>query len=154
MRSGVLPSFWNRLLERNSPTPSEGNSQNPPAIAVPVSEFEKSVLSDVETLLNERRPKQDEIPQTARPTILGYGLPELTSFDLSSSTGADRLALAIQETIRSFEPRLYDVVVSADHAGSRTVFRIRANIRLQPASERVRFEAVINPGNSRVELIY
>lgn len=141
-KNGVLTSFWNRLQDHDAARKAER--------IVSVERFQAAVLNDVERLLNERRPRSEDVPDVLRGTVLAYGLPDLTSFDLSSEAGAGMLALAIEETLRAFEPRLGKISVAAVRRDAEWVFRIRADLHTQPAVERVQFQAEVKPESSRV----
>ena len=120
--------------------------------SISVTEFEGAVLRDVETLLNERLAVFPDLPNKLRKTILCYGLPELTAFDLSYPSGAAELARAIQEAIRNFEPRLRNVVVTASDDPAGQTFRIRADIQVEPVARRLQFQAVIKSETSQLEV--
>ena len=144
LKGSVLPSFWERLALPASLAVRERS--------ISVAEFERAVLQDVERLLNERVSASPDLPKRLERTILGYGLRELTGFDLSSASGAATLALAIQEAIRQFEPRLTNVVVTAsDDAGSQT-FRIRADLYIEPVVQRLQFQAILKSEISQLEV--
>lgn len=143
-KGGVLPSFWDRL--------QQGGVSHLRERTVSVEDFERAVLRDVEMLLNERRPADRDLPDSLRATILAFGLRELTSFDLSSTSGAEDLALAIEEAIRKFEPRLDNISVAVASQGDRGTFRIRADIIVKPAVERLQFQAVVKPDASKLKL--
>jgi len=142
-KSGVLPSFWDRLQHRRTSLSKR---------SISVADFELAVLRDVETLLNERRPIRKGLPEALQGTILAYGLPELTSFDLASTSGADTLALAIEDAIRTFEPRLDNVSVSVASETGYGTFRIRADIIIEPSVERLQFQAVVQPDASTLKI--
>lgn len=101
-----------------------------------------AVRADLEVLLNTRSSYTDvpaEYPETAR-SVLGYGLPDLTS--MPSASDAERAALgdALAAAIARYEPRLRAVRVSlldpGGGEGLRQVrFQIDASLDVDPAPE-------------------
>jgi type VI secretion system protein ImpF len=112
-----------------------------------VRDLKATVRRDLEWLLNTRRPSED-LPEGASElehSVYWYGLPEVSSMD--SSRGRADLVRSIQTAIAAFEPRLSNVKVSlvgeseADTPQLR--FVIDALLRMEPVSERVSFDTVL-----------
>ena len=74
---------------------------------------QRQVLADVRNLLNSRLPQQ-EIPnglEEARNSILTYGLPDFAAMTVNSGFDKQVVRRAIEQVIRTFEPRLDQVRV-------------------------------------------
>jgi type VI secretion system protein ImpF len=76
-----------------------------------------------------------------------FGLPDLTSFSLSSPKDRTRLLRALQNTIRVFEPRLANVRIvpldANDPSRNTLSFRIEGLLIMDPAPEHVSFDTVL-----------
>jgi type VI secretion system protein ImpF len=114
-----------------------------------VDALKKSLLQDLEWLLNTRRiaePAPEQYPEV-RSSVYHFGLPDVTSKSADSPQVQVDLARDIEECIRIFEPRLTAVRVSvrpAGEAGSRLArFVIEGLLRLDPDPERVLFDTVL-----------
>jgi type VI secretion system protein ImpF len=110
--------------------------------------FKESLKRDLEWLLNTRKPPIPELAKydAARASVINYGLPDITSLGLSSASDHKRLRMAIEESIRNFEPRLIDVRVSLDGAETlnrRLRFHIEGSMKLDPAPEEISFDTVL-----------
>jgi len=119
-----------------------------------VGELRDSVKEHLNWVLNTRRPLNQDLDLEAyaglHGTILDYGLPDFAGFSLDSAQTQEEVALAIQNVIRAFEPRLQDIsVVPFFNEGSLT-FRVRASLIFRPASERVQFQAVLEAASGRL----
>lgn len=68
------------------------------------------IRRDVEALLNTRAPADAD-------SVVGYGLPDFTHCSPDSPDDMWRLAAAVRDALRRFEPRLENIRVSADGDG-------------------------------------
>jgi type VI secretion system protein ImpF len=114
-----------------------------------VRDLKATVRRDLEWLLNTRRPSED-LPDGASElehSVYWYGLPELSSMTMNSSRGRADLIRAIQTAIATFEPRLSNVKVSlvgeSETDTPQLRFMIDALLRMEPVSERVSFDTVL-----------
>lgn len=116
------------------------------------------VRRDLEDLLNTRQTHQglpEAFAETER-SILGYGMPDLTSLDAITPQQREEIGRLLAGVIQRFEPRLRDVratLVGADDSKQSTVrFRIDARLALEPAPE-VAFETILEltTGHSAVQ---
>jgi type VI secretion system protein ImpF len=114
-----------------------------------VEALKKSLLQDLEWLLNTRRiaePAPDQFAEVRR-SVYHYGLPDVTSKSADSPQVQLDLARDIEECIRTFEPRLTAVRVSVrseGEKGSRLArFVIEGLLRLDPDPERVLFDTIL-----------
>lgn len=143
----LLPSVLDRLIDHEpgvSTEPAWRQSQN-------LREFELSVLRDLEQLLNTRQIRSDvpdDLQQIAH-SILTYGLPEFSSVGVGSQVEREQLRLAIEQTIRRFEPRLLDVRVilhPLQHDYDSTLrLTIDALLWVDPTPQPISFDTVVHP---------
>jgi type VI secretion system protein ImpF len=114
-----------------------------------VAQKRASVQRDLEWLLNTRRiaePASAEFPEV-RASLYHFGLPDISSRSADSADSRRQLLLQIEETVRTFEPRLTSVQVSlrggAEDGPHRVRFVIEAMMRMEPDPERVVFDTVL-----------
>lgn len=131
---GLRPSMLDRIVDPES----EGTNRRR---GFSVDQVIDAVRRDLEDLLNSRRTNL-HIPEgfaEVRQSIVAYGFPDPSSFDVSASNCAPRVCAAIEETIAMFEPRLTDVqVISVKRAGSNALrldFEVRGTLILEPSPE-------------------
>ena len=140
---GVLLSMFDRL--RRNPSDRWLRTST-------IKELKDTVIDHIDILLNTRRAKSsglDEFPNLAG-SILEYGLADFTHDGLNEESAQDALALAIQDAIRAFEPRLTDVTVHAFTEDGQLCFQVKADLGVEPISERVNFEAILERGSGRM----
>jgi type VI secretion system protein ImpF len=141
----LLPSVLDRLLDERPGITSEpvtSRAQN-------LGALKKSVARDLEALLNTRREAiegvSDEYVEIAR-SILTYGLPDFTSFNLGATNDRLRIRRFLEETITIFEPRLRRVRVTIEppREHERALrFRVDALLRTDPSPEPVIFDMLL-----------
>lgn len=141
----VRPSVLDRLVDeeprqREDPPPSWSDS---------VSQYKRSVLRDLEWLLNSRRTIVEVPPELTevRSSVFFYGPPDVSSMSGDSPAVRRRLLRHLEELIRTFEPRLTSVRVSLRDDGegkSRQIrFAVDGLLRMDPDPERVSFDTVL-----------
>ena len=92
----------------------------------PERQLKAAVRRDLEWLLNTRRvvePPPESLVEVNR-SLYNYGLPDFSSYSLSSPKDRSKLLRALEITIALFEPRLAGVKVTAVEsptAGSRVL---------------------------------
>jgi type VI secretion system protein ImpF len=123
-----------------------------------VEELERSVLRDLEWLLNTRRiaePAPDRFPEVQH-SVYHFGLPDISSRSADSPDTLQGLAREMEECIRVFEPRLTSVRVAVrrpKEKGSRLAhFSIEALLRMDPNPERVIFDTVLDTPTGKFHL--
>jgi type VI secretion system protein ImpF len=145
--SELVPSVLDRLIDDAPSAPSEPAS----ARSTRVGELKQTVRRDLEWLLNTRRTL--EIPPGLphlEKSLVGYGLPDITSASLSNPHDRARLRRSVEETIARFEPRLSQVRVVLDESRERERalrFRIEAVLNVEPNPEPVAFDSVLQLHN-------
>jgi len=146
LEAWVVPSVLDRLLDE-----SPGDAREvPPSRAESLRRFRSGVLRDLESLLNTRNPVFDvpaEFGEVAR-SALAFGMPDLTAFSLTSPADQARLRTAVEQSIRSFEPRLSGVHVvvrapSATGPDRALYLHVEAQLLVDPTPEPVTFDIVM-----------
>jgi type VI secretion system protein ImpF len=136
----LLPSFIDRLLDPESMGGRLAGYDH--------RQMMDAVRADLEDLLNARLTAVDlgpEFEQTAR-SIVTFGLPELSGYDVSTPRARTDLATVVTRTIERFEPRLRRVRVTVlddkTKGGLSIRLRVEAELNVDPAPE-VGFETVL-----------
>jgi type VI secretion system protein ImpF len=144
--SGLIPSLLDRLID-----------DEPDTIVDPADDEEDLIRRmklglrrDLEGLLNSRRPYSRWLGMGAlEATIVGFGLPDLSTEDFASESARERIRRLIVQAIRTFEPRLRKVEVESDGgptaAGVR--FRINAVLVIDRDEEQVIYDARLRPAD-------
>ncbi len=151
----LTPSLLDRLLDDEPKTTSEPNEKT----RWNLNMITESVRQDLEALLNTRIETIQELPSEfteTKKSLLTYGLPDLTSFQLKNDQDKRRLTKIIENLIHTFEPRLQRVRVtlkSVDEYHSAIYFKIEAILNVDPVSEQVVFDTALElvSGEYKVE---
>jgi type VI secretion system protein ImpF len=154
----LRPSIIDRLSGR--PGGSQGGQFQP----IGVRELKQAVARDLEWLLNTRvwlpqTPEEIEDLVEGRESLLCYGIPDLSIFSWASPADCQRIAALVEQTIRSFEPRLLprsvrcEILPAADASDFNLKIRIEAILYVDPISEHVSFDtkADFDGGGIRIE---
>ena len=98
------------LLDRLLTASSQSNGYKDSRNDITKTEYIEAVLRDLQNLLNTRIDGywKDTV---FRDTVMNYGLPDLGTSQVGSTTTAERIARSIKEAIELFEPRLKGVQV-------------------------------------------
>lgn len=145
----LMPSLLDRLLDDEPGARQEPSWRQ----ATVIRSLRESLCRDLQNLLNSRRSlgvlpdRYAELPTS----LVNYGLPDLQSLEIREDHQLTRLALLIEEAIRSFEPRLQGVrvtrVVAGDdtrQADRRVQFEIEAVLVVEPLREAVFFSSSLD----------
>ena len=117
-----------------------------------------SIKTNLEWLLNTRTPPIGGLEEyrLARRTILHYGLPDLASLSMASSSDRRRLQVLIAELVAFGEPRLTQVAVELEEGGSekkkKLRFHIQAKLEMKPLAEEISFDTVLDLATGQYEL--
>lgn len=174
----VTASVLRRLLEPGSDAgrrPSRSPTQS-------LRELKEDVGKDLEELLNTRRMPQEllgEDKETVREAVeervvkhlaepglppdvgspdaslLGYGLPDLTVFNIRNEQHRKQIEKALEATIRLFEPRLRGARATIENVRRGENYlhiRIDAHLVVAPVIERVSFNTSLQPHNGQFEV--
>ena len=124
----------------------------------PERQLKAALRRDLESLLNTRRvvePPPEALTEVTR-SLYNYGLPDFSSYSLSSPKDRGRLLRALEVSIALFEPRLAGVkvtAVDAPTAGSRVLrFQIEGLLLKDPAPEQVSFDTVLQLANGEYQV--
>ena len=112
-------------------------------------EFKANVCRDLEWLFNSRQPLETpEIGKLLRNSVYAYGLPDITSMSISNMRDRKRLSQAMEEAVRSFEPRILNprvtMATTEDGKVQRLRFIIEGLLRVDPSPEPVSFDTVLD----------
>jgi type VI secretion system protein ImpF len=149
----VKPSIFDRLLDFEP----EKSSDQTPSRAESVRRYKASVQRDLEELLNARS-TGNLLPADyaqIRRSVLAYGLPDISSLNVSSSSDRSLLRDVIEVAIRVFEPRLraVSVILAPREPNERTLrFRVDAKLILDPEPEPISFNMVMQLNNQQYEV--
>ncbi|WP_374588421.1 type VI secretion system baseplate subunit TssE [Ideonella dechloratans] len=158
------PSLMDKLLGADldaptrAPSPRAGTAEGDAPLATSprwtVQQITDSVARDLETLLNARpgieAASMPEHPLAAR-SLLTYGLTDLSALNVASDRDRLRITEAIRRALQVHEPRLTQVEVQvrpSAQVGAGLCFSIRARLRLDPCTESVAFDAMLQPGSN------
>jgi type VI secretion system protein ImpF len=138
----LLPSVFDRLADLSS------QGADSPAW-YDVAQLTRVVRRDLEDLLNTQR----SVPTLAvdfpllSESVVGYGVPDASTFPLDTPNGRRRFASELCDVIRTFEPRLTDVKIEL--AGDQKDkfrelrFRVIARLAVESAPQLV-FESILH----------
>lgn len=133
-----------RLIDEDPKVQVEG----PMSRSTSLAKLKIAVRRDLESLLNTRT-TVDSIPEGAVEilrSVYCYGLPDITSLPANFLYDQQKLILAIENAVRTFEPRLEGARVSLTPVSgvSRVLrFVIDGMLRIDPLPERVVYDASI-----------
>jgi type VI secretion system protein ImpF len=122
-----------------------------------VRDLRISVQRDLQNLLNTRT-RFLSSPKHLKYTgdsVINYGLPDLSTQQLTSPQGKEEFAMWIERTIRRYEPRFKTVAVTPvtrDNRPGRVTFRVEAVLYADPVPEDVSFDSTIDPLTQTIEL--
>lgn len=118
--------------------------EDAPGSRISADSIENSIIRDLEMLLNTRREEfliPPEFSQTAT-SIVNFGIPDLAKCgSLRFGPEQTKLCRWIEDAIRTFEPRLGNVMVRvADRENVNPVLRFRVEAKAEFTARRVAFE--------------
>jgi type VI secretion system protein ImpF len=139
------------VLDRLVDFEPEVTSEPPASRSKALRQVKQALRRDLEWLLNTRRVLEvpDELPLLA-DSLLAYGLPDFTNLSVKNAEDQHDLTHAIEVTLKRFEPRLEDIVVSVANASvlERAFrFRIEARLRIDPVPEPISFDTTLQLGS-------
>lgn len=146
----VTPSVLDRLLDYEPELSREPLASR----AKSLRQFKQAVRRDLEWLLNTRQ-IAGGLPTDLKETndsLAAYGLPDFTTLSIESDVDLKQIKREVEETIRRFEQRLENVVVSfeAGRPAERGLhFRIDARLKVDPAPEPITFDTVLQLGSGQ-----
>ncbi|MBB5211393.1 type VI secretion system baseplate subunit TssE [Microbulbifer hydrolyticus] len=143
------------LLDRLLDSSSQIDMHRPHQV---LRQLREAVRRDLEHLFNTRyrclsHPPECENLETSN---INFGLPDLSTINLTSADSRKRFCRDIERTILDFEPRIRSVRVSAqdkvDTEDPSIHFRVEAVLQVNPASEVIVFDSTLNPVTQLVDV--
>ncbi|WP_346838552.1 type VI secretion system baseplate subunit TssE [Microbulbifer sp. SAOS-129_SWC] len=123
-----------------------------------LKQLREGVRRDLEHLFNTRYrclSAPESHPHLEQSNI-NFGLPDLSTVNLSSLDNRKRFCRDIERTILEFEPRIRSVKVSTpdkvDAEDPSIRFRVEAVLHVNPASEVIVFDSALNPVTQTVDV--
>jgi type VI secretion system protein ImpF len=145
------PSLLDKLMGEAGDLPGKAGAS--PRYGI--EQVKDSVARDIEMLLNAHAvfsPEDLEAYPHASRSLLTLGLADLSAMSLASDRDRKRITDSIGRTLAEHDRRLTQVEVRVRESkavvGGLT-FSIRARLQLQPDSQPVIFDAVLQPGSHR-----
>ena len=115
-------TLFERLLD-DHPDLSQDPFENPERV---FARYKLGLRRDLEGLLNSKRPFSAWLAADGvAETIIGFGLPDLSTEDFGTAAVRERIRRMITACIRTHEPRLTKVQVDVDGAPTSTGVRFR-----------------------------
>jgi type VI secretion system protein ImpF len=117
--------------------------------------FRAALCRDLSALFNTRRAESDFDPayEEATNSLLGFGIADFTSYNLTNAVEQERVRRSIERAIRQFEPRLTRVDVSIeqpDPLRPLLQFQINAFLRAGSDTEPVVFDITLQRESRRM----
>jgi type VI secretion system protein ImpF len=139
------------VLDRLVDFEPDAKAEPPASRSKALRQVKQALKRDLEWLLNTRRVLEvpPELPLLAE-SMLAFGLPDFSNFSVKSTGDQHNLTLALEATLKRFEPRLEDIVVSVANASvlERAFrFRIEARLRIDPVPEPISFDTTLQLGS-------
>ena len=151
------------ILDRIAATPGAARARGVD-LGVGLRELRNEVRRDLERLLDTRTMLLEDLAAypEARASILGYGLPDLSSMSQSSNDDRRRLCEQIEDTLRCLEPRLEPKSIKVTPItrpasegpppSPRLDFRVSAVLHVEPIRESVRFDTSFDLERGSIEV--
>ncbi|WP_254510473.1 type VI secretion system baseplate subunit TssE [Anatilimnocola floriformis] len=143
----LLASVFDRLIEIKPN--EEATPQNPQSLSL--SELQSNVFRDLASMLNSRQGLAEPLEEGSevRQSVIAFGLPDISNVNPDSLEQQATIRAAVEESIRLFEPRLSNIVVTTQGASQsdRSLrLTVRANLKIEPNPVPVEFDTVIESG--------
>jgi type VI secretion system protein ImpF len=148
----ITQSLVDRLIDDDP----QGSADVQETEEMAIARYKVALRRDLEALLNTKRPYlpvMDRYPGLDR-TILGYGVPDLSTEDMSVPAVRERTRRAIVQVIREHEPRLSQVDIEMDDGPTSRGMKLRisAVLNVVQTEELVVYEASVRPGDRTIEV--
>ncbi len=136
------------VLDRLIDLDPDSSEEVAPSQLRTLHELKDALWRDLSALLNTRRKEHPIAPEfeQCNTSLLVFGLPDFTPLSLRSPGDQQRLGLAIDTAIRTFEPRLSGVSVSPEPRNELDPvlrYRVEALLDIEPAPEPITFDTVL-----------
>jgi len=142
------------VLDRLIDTDPKNNAEASLTRSESVRRLRAAVRRDIEWLLNSRSiavPPDAALIELNKSAYV-FGLPDISSIQLSSHIEQNKLLASIERAIEIFEPRMKDVrVIPMLDASAKSIqrldFRIEGLLLMDPAPEQVSFDTSLDGVN-------
>ena len=134
------------------------NSSTPIQAHQIIKQLRESVRRDLEYLFNTRyRCVSPPVgSKFLENSILNFGLPDLSSINLTATESRKKFCKNLEKLILKFEPRIRHVKVTSNNkidVEDPTIrFRVEATLFANPAPELIIFDSALNPVNQTVDV--
>ncbi|HUD29121.1 MAG TPA: type VI secretion system baseplate subunit TssE [Novosphingobium sp.] len=148
----VTQSLIDRLIDDDPLGAADAQESEDDAVV----RYKVALRRDLESLLNTKRPwlpVVDRYPGLDR-TVVGYGIPDLSTEDMSVPAVRERVRRVIAQVIREHEPRLSEIDIEMDEGPTSRGMRLRisAVLNITQSEETVVYEASVRPGDRTIEV--
>jgi type VI secretion system protein ImpF len=148
----ITQSLVDRLIDDDPQASIDAHESEDDAVA----RYKVALRRDLESLLNTKRPwlpVVDRYPGMDR-TVVGYGIPDLSTEDMSVPAVRKRVRRVIAQVIREHEPRLSEIDIEMDEGPTSRGMRLRiaAVLNITQSEETVVYEASVRPGDRTIEV--
>ncbi len=152
LQENIQVSLLDRLIDDEPDVSTEAlNSRG-----VNMRQVEKSLLRDLENLLNTRRNilEPPEAYGELTRSLYTYGLRDYTAENPNNPMVLQNLRREIAQSVALFEPRLKNVVVQIDSSRERRVlsFRIAGTMVVESFAEPVTFDIQLDPNRGEYHI--
>lgn len=148
----ITQSLVDRLIDDDPQASFDAHESEDEAIA----RYKVALRRDLESLLNTKRPWLPVVERYSGMdrTVVGYGIPDLSTEDMSVPAVRERVRRVIAQVIREHEPRLSEIAVEMDEGPTSRGMRLRiaAVLNLTQSEETVVYEASVRPGDRTIEV--
>ena len=138
----VRAALFDRLIDLDPKVPREPR----PFRTMNVKELYKSVLEELNRLLNSKCPLTFDELENRERTAVDYGVPDFSAFNPQSLDDQRALAKNIKNTIKAYEHRLENVRVKTEkffHNEKALLVKIEGVLAFETVREPVSFPLVI-----------
>lgn len=121
-------------------------------------QLRESVRRDLEHLFNTRYRcvSPTDSSGAMQGSILNFGIPDLSTINMNSSSSRNDFCRLIERTILAHEPRIKSVKVKSEqkinHQDPCVHFRVEAVLHANPAPELIVFDSTLNPVSQSVDV--
>jgi type VI secretion system protein ImpF len=150
---GIRPSLLDRLIDLEPGISAEPADWNYGSL----DDLKRSVRRDLEWLLNTRRMVTGltgELKELKK-SVVTYGIPDISGVNIENRSESAGLTLAIEDAIRTFEPRFLDVSATMEPLSltDRQIrLRIEARLDVEPVPEPMVFDTILQLGSGTISI--
>lgn len=149
-----LPSLLDRLMDDHPEQALEPATHQ----VITTQGLRSRVRRDLEQLLNTRLTRSPllETGVETKKSLFNYGIPDFSTLNITSGSGKQRFCLQLEQTLRTYEPRLTRIKVTIlnepDHKDRTLRFRIDAMLRSDPVPEPITFDSDLTSDDPMLRL--